>query len=268
MKSLLISGLMLSSMAYAEPLKITVQNFNFSYQNPLGEGSATSFTRNRLLNNEVQVKVEKVENNFHLEVSGAENEEFELKDAPSFMTEAETMSVNAFNLTLADNLNLNLGSGNFYSKDDSLELSALSLNCNRDQSLTEEMDQIISGCVKSMNLDMGKFSSASVEKTIMHTLESSMGFVFEKATLGVSSLDLTSQNGSYKLAADVKAQVSGKVKSKGNLNYDPASGVLSVKISEVKFGFLNITSKVFDELKKKESEKLQVKKPYVYYKLK
>ena len=86
--------------------------------------------------------------------------------------------------------------------------------------------------------------------------------------VGVSALDLKTNAGKYDLSAEVKAQVSGKVKSNGNMSYDASAGKLTLKISEVKFGFLNITGKVFDELKKQQSETLKVNEPYVYYSLK
>lgn len=273
MKSLVFGLLVISGIVHAESTTVSVKNFNFTYQNPHGEGSATSFSRSNLFAEEgVAVRVDKIDKDFKLSVSGSENQEFELKDAPSFMTEAETMTVSGFNLDLADRLNLNLASGRFNSTKDELKLDGLNLDCARDNAHTEVMDQLISGCIQKMTLKTSKFSQSGHEglvnalETALTTAltENSMG----KADVGVNSLDLKTNAGKYDLSAEVKAQVSGKVKSNGNMSYDALTGKLTLKISEVKFGFLNITGKVFDELKKQQSETLQVKEPYVYYKVK
>lgn len=266
----LVLGLMLASgvVHAAEPLSVTVKNFNFSYKDPHGEGSATSFTRNQLVDEQVHVAVDRIDKDLKFVVTGSENHEFELKDAPSFMTEAETMSVNGFNLSLADRVALTLASGRFNSKDDSMKLDGLTLDCARDLTKIEIMDQLLAGCIQKMTFKTSKFSSQTEEGFIGLLSSSISSALSEKADLGINSLDMKTNAGKYDLSAEVKSSISGKVKSNGNMSYDHTTGKLTLKISEVKFGILNITGKVFDELKKKESEKLKVKEPYVYYTIK
>lgn len=265
MKLLIAGMLLLSAPTFAETLKVKVQNFNFNYTNPHGEGSAAFFSRNQLMGDEVYVSVDKIEKDFKLVVTGTEHQEFELKNAPSLMTDAETMSVNGFNLDLGDAASVSLASGRFNSSKDSLGIDGLNLNCARNLSQPELMDQMLTGCMQSMNFKTSKFSQSG-NKVLGHAL--TMALTGEKSDLKINSVDLKTANGKFDLSAEVKAQVSGKVKSNGNMSYDPATATMTIKISEVKFGILNITSKVFDELKKNESEKLKVKQPYVYYKLK
>ncbi len=271
MKSLFLSLLLFSAVSEAQTLGVSIKNFNFTYQNPHGEGSATSFSRSAF-DEGVTVSVDKIDKDFKLLVSGAENQEFELKNAPSFMTEAETMNVSGFNLDLADRLNLNLASGRFNSAKDELKLDGLNLDCARDVNHAEVMDQLISGCIQKMTLKTSKFSQSGQEG-LVNVLESAISMALTENSMiagnvGVSSLDLKTNGGKYDLSAEVKAQVSGKVKSNGNMSYDAATGKLTLKISEVKFGFFNITGKVFDELKKQQSDTLTVKEPYVYYSVK
>lgn len=269
MKSLALGLLLVTGVAHGtEPLKVSVKNFNFTYKDPHGEGSASSFTRNQLASEEVHVAVDRIDKDLKFTVTGSENHEFELKDAPSFMTEAETMSVNGFNLSLADRVALTLASGRFNSKEDAMKLDGLSLDCARDLTKTEIMDQLLSGCIQKMTFKTSKFSSQAEEGFIGLLSSSISSAVSDKADLGINSLDLKTNAGKYDLTAEVKSSISGKVKSNGNMSYEHTTGKLILKISEVKFGFLNITGKVFDELKKKESDKLKVKEPYVYYSLK
>lgn len=268
MKGFLFSCLFFTSMVHAEAIQIKVTNFNFTYNDPYGEGSASSFSR-KSLNEGVSVKVEKVENDFLLSATGSENQEFVFKDAPSFMTEAETMDVKNFNLDFSQALALSLGSGRFRSSDDSLKLDDFKLSCTRDLTLAQEMDQVINGCMKKMSFKASHFSSESLKSGLESVLSEALSMsLMEKGDLKINDLDLQTKNDKYQLEAEVKAQISGKVKSDGNMSYDAAKGLVTLKISEVKFGFFNITGKVFDELEKNESEKLRVKKPYVYYSIK
>lgn len=268
MKGFIIGCLFITSMASAGSQHIKVVNFNFTYQAPYGEGSATSFSRG-LFREAVAVRVEKLDRDFILTATGAENQEFTLKNAPSLMTEAETMKVSGFNLDLSNALALSLSSATFLSLDDHLKLDGLNLNCSRDLAHEKEMDQLISGCLKKMSLKSSRFSSESVQFGLSNILvDAFISATGEKGDLGIKSLEFKTSNGKYDLEADVKAQISGTVKSDGNMSYDPVTGIVKVKISEVKFGFFNITGKVFDELEKNESEKLRVKEPYVYYTIK
>jgi hypothetical protein len=269
MKGFIIGAVLLNSyVVCAEPLNVNVRNFNFTYANPHGEGTATSFSRSQLFNEELKVTVDKIDKDFKLNVSGAETQEFEFKNAPSFMTDAQTMNVSNFNLTLQEKLNLSLASGRFNSPENSLKLDGLNLDCGRDVNQAEVMDQLISGCIQKMTLKSSKFQSQEAEETLAAVISETISKAIDGSDVTVNSVDLRTNAGKYDLSAEVKAQVSGKVKSNGNMSYDPASGKLTLKISEVKFSILNITGKVFEELKKKESDKLKVKEPYVYYTVK
>jgi len=52
------------------------------------------------------------------------------------------------------------------------------------------------------------------------------------------------------------------------VKYEAAAKKITVKVSEVKFSYLDVTSQVFDELKKQESESVKVSKPYIYITIK
>jgi hypothetical protein len=269
MKIFMLGIVFFSGIANAEPLKVSVSNFSFSYKDPRGEGFAASFNRNNLVANQVNVSVDRIDKDFNFQVSGSENLEFQLKNAPSFMTEAEKMSVQGFNMLLAEKLNLTLAEGRFLSGQDNLSLDGMNLDCGRDLTKKEVMDQLLNGCIQKMSLKTSKFSSQSLEAGLLSELTQSIALALsEKSNLGINSLDLKTNGGRYDLSADIKSQISGKIRSNGQMSYDDLNGKLTVKISQVKFGILNITGKVFDELKKKENEKLIVKQPYLYYSLK
>lgn len=267
MKILLLSVL-LSSTAFAQVSKVDIKNFNFNYSAPLGEGTADSFSYEKSVNEAQKVKVEKVNGEFKIVLEGVENQELSFKDAPSLINDAETISLRAFNLSFADRFGITISSGVFKSSDKSVDLNNFNLACDRTAAFPEVMDQLIAGCIQKMNFKAGGFSSSGegFDQAFMKGLDASHDEV--KAALGVKNVDFKVTGGKFEMAAEIKAQISGKVKGSGTVKYEQAAKKLTVKVSEIKFGILDVTSQVFDELKKQESDSIKVSKPYVYITIK
>jgi hypothetical protein len=183
---------------------------------------------------EVFVTVDKVEKDFKVVLQGTENRELEFKNAPGFLADAETMTMKDFNFHLTDALDLSMASGAFNSEKSELGLTDMSLSC---------VKASLEGCLENLLFKAGRFTSNDTK---------------------VKSMNFKMTAGAFNFTADY----SGKVKGNGSMSYDKTTSVLAIKISEVKFSILNITSKVFAELKKKESEKIKVKQPYIYITLK
>lgn len=266
MKSFMIAFAMLSTTLSIQAQSIFVNNFSFSYTNPHGSGSAASFSRSANVKDKVDVSVDRINTDFKFIVSGAENHQFEFKNAPSFLTDADNISLSGFNLNLSDKFLMSLNSSRFVSASDSLKLDGLSLECQRVSSFKDVMDQLIHGCIKKLNLKTSKFTSQDV--TLLEDIFSSFDVFTSKSTLGINSLDFKIINGKFELSGEVRAQVSGRVSAKGSIGYDEKSGRLTLNLSEVKFGILNVTGRVFEEIKKNEDDKLKVKQPYIYYNIK
>lgn len=266
MKKLLFVLVIFADLALATPkaTDVSVKDFNFTYKNPEGTGTAVSFGRSQLMDQKISVHVQKVATDFILNVSGAENLEFVLENAPAFMTEADTMKVNGFNLDFSRQLKMSLLSASFTSYADSLNLRGVTLDCARNAGLPEVMDEIISGCFKSMSFKSTEFTSQNSAEVLM----SAFTDVAPQGAVGITGLDLKVNSGNYALAANIKGDVSGKVKSSGTMSYNENTGVVTLKITEVKFSILNVTGKVFEELKKMENEDIKVNRPYVYLKVK
>lgn len=239
--------ILISGIAHAEVSNLNVSDFNFNYTNPHGEGSAAAFSRSGFLDEGVYVTVDKEEKDFLLHASGSETGEFRFKNAPAFMTDAETMTVAGFNLNLAEAVSLSLTSGRFNSPKDILKIDGMALNCNRNSGASDVMNQLITGCIEKLVFKNSKFNKSS-----------------DKSDLTVNSADLKINTGKFDLTAEIKAQISGKVKANGNVSYDEQTSILTIKVSEVKLGILNVRGQVFSELKKSESDKMKVKEPYVY----
>lgn len=259
MKVFLLIAFFMSSHALAR-FEVDLQGLDFNYSDPKGSGTASSFSRQmEKRDSEVMLSVEKVSEGLAVVVTGAEEQNFVVKEIPGFVKDAKHMQLEQLFLNVSDSLSLSLDSGSFTSDKDDLSMVNFSLECNRDENQSELMDQAISGCVQKLDLRASRFAMESAKKFLRNVL----GYE-KRMDLTIKSLALSSINGDYNLQADVKAQISGTAKSSGKLSYDPASRVLTIKISEVKFGVLSVKKMVFDQLKKNESETVKVAEPYVY----
>lgn len=264
MKRIFIA-LLVSTSALAAP-NVTIKNFNFEYQDPRGQGTADSFEATGLQTG-VTVDVEKQGDDFHFKASGAVDQEFVLRKAPDLLMKAKTISVSDLNLTLKTSAALSVSAASFENEDSSLELQDLSLTCDRLLAHADPLDQLLAGCAQNLTLKSSRFVSRSFVGGLITAVAQGLTGA-AASTVGISNLNLKVVKGAYDLTADVKAQISGKAKSYGTVAYDASKKLLTVKITEVKFSILNVTNQVFDELKKNESEKMKVNKPYVYLTLK
>ncbi len=255
MKFLFLLSVILPTLSFAQVKDVHIQNFSLTYQDPSGKGYASHFDYSlpgkSAPQEEQTVEVTKSGEDFHLILTGTETREMAVTKAPAFLTKAQTINLVNLNLNVDQKLSLAVAEGAFHSDQDDLGLKNVSLNCNRAQAQAELIDQALVGCVESMNLSTSQFSSSMVEKS-----------------LGIKGLKLSVNQGDLNLSAEIKAQISGTAKGKGKISYDPATGVISLKLNEVKFGILNVTGQVFDALKKEESAKLKVQKPWIYYTVK
>lgn len=251
MKRIFIALICLAPMVTSAQPNLKVTNLNFDYQDTHGKGAATEFT----------VELEKIFEDFKLKVYGSMEAEYEIKNAPALLKEAQSIRLNAFNLGLNERLNISLVDAAFISPDETMELQSFSLDCARDLTTTVVKDQIINGCLQQLRLKSTKLTTQSIlEEGILSALSNS--------GVKISGLDVKVNSGKYEFSAEVKAQMSGKAKSNGQLSYDSSKKLLTIKINEIKFSVLNVTSQVFKELKKKESESMRVEKPYLYLTIK
>lgn len=264
MKKMFFALVLVSMTAKAQTDTLYVSNFNFDYTNPQGRGSAENLGSKSSLRAAVDLLVDRVDREFKLTVLGDHEAVYDFKNAPDFMVDAERMAIRSFNLNLVkERLNASLAAGTFESRKDNLRLDGLSLDCARASEESTTVDQLLQGCTQALTFKLSKFVSSESISAFEEVLDLPRG-----GSVQVSSLELKIRSKKFDLSGEVRAQVSGKVKASGQMSYESQRGQLAIKISEVKFGFLNITSKVFDELKKNESDRFTVKEPYVYYQLK
>ncbi len=275
MKKLFYSCILLSSLSFAQTQRVEVASLNFDYVSPRGEGTAAVFTRSQTpVRDGAKVFVEKIGEDFKIIVEGTRREEFDVKKAPAFFLKAESMNLRNANLSLSSTVKLSLLSGLILNPKNALSLESLYLDCDRLSAPGDLADQLIKGCIQRMGLQAAKFISESRgQETLVEALSGAIAATLNQrrafAGADIRSVGAAIRNGSYNAEATVKLPiVTGKVKSNGLVSYDDAGKVFTIRVNEIKYGIFNITSRVFDELKKHESDRLKVRKPFIYYSIK
>ena len=259
----------MTSMAWGQVSQLSIKNFNFNYQAPQGDGTAESFSYQQKLVDTQKVHAEKIGDDFKFLFEGVENQELILKDAPDLMKSAQQIKLSSFNLSFASSISLSAVSAIFNSPDKNIDLKNMNLACNRITTFPEVMDQVINGCIQKMSLKTAALRTdgeSGLDQALMKAIDDTHDEFL--GGVGIKNLNFRVAAGKFELSAEVNAQVSGTATGSGTIKYEAAVKKLTIKISEVKFGFLDLTSKVFDELKKQESATLKVSKPYVYITIK
>lgn len=256
MKNILTLSLLLTSSLCWSVSAVKVQNFNFNYMEGAGTGSAISF---EVIKNQSQVFVNRAGNDLVFSSSLLE-ENAVWRNAPSFVLDS-AVEVKGFNLHLSKTLTATLSSGKFVS-DTKMAINSVSVECARDKG-ADVFEEVINGCLEKGVVKVTDFVSQSVESFLAKFSEKE----FYPENTQVRSLNLVLLNNNFNLSANAKFGINGTLKARGNAQVDYLKRKGTLKITEVKFGILNITNKFFDEVRKMEIKGLVVNQPYLYFNL-
>lgn len=255
MKRILTLSLLLSSSLSWSVSSVKVQNFNFNYADGKGSGTASSF---EIVKNQSQVFVNR--NGTDLEFSSPLLEENVVwKNAPSLILDSQ-VEVRGFDLNLGKNLVANLVSGQFNS-DSKMSVKNVSADCSR-LTGSDVFEELINGCLEKGTVKVATFVSESVDAFFANVNEDD---IYPDSTTQVRSLNLTFAKKNFNLTANAKFGVNGTLKARGNTEVDYQNRKATIRITEVKFGILNITNKFFAEIKKMDIEGMRVSQPYIYF---
>ena len=134
-------------------------------------------------------------------------------------------------------------------------LKGLTANCGSSKASIESsdiLDGILTSCI----------SRGTVR------LESFKGNKDKASNIDVEKVKFDIRNGKLTFEARVDIGSSMKVTGNGSVTYSRSKNEMKLKIDRVKAGILNVTGKVFKELKKLESDQISVNRPYITISLK
>lgn len=250
-----LSFFLTSTLAWSVS-SMKVQNFNFNYVDGTGVGTAAAF---EIVTNQNQVFVNRV--GADLEFSSPLLAEPILwKNAPSLILDSKT-DVKEFNLNLNKELTATLASGTFDSES-KMSIQNVSAQCSRAKGV-DVFEEVLAGC-----LQKGVVKFSSFESRALDTFVSLLSGEVETESTQVRSLTLNLDKKNFNLTANARFGVNGTLRGRGSAEVDYQNKKAVIKVTEVKFGFLNITGKFFTEIEKLEVKGVEVRRPYIYLTLK
>ncbi len=252
MKRIFTLSLLLSSSLAWSISFVKVKNFNFNYANGLGIGQAASFD---VVKNQSQIKVTKVGTDLEFS-SPLLDDNIVWKDAPAMILDSK-VDVKGFNLDLDKKVITSLTSALFTS-DSRMSLQGLTADCLR-KAASDVFEEVIAGCLSEGNLKVASFDSQSLNEFV-----SLIADEIDLKNVTVKSLNLNVKNKAFTMSLSTKIGVNGTIRARGTTDVDYQNKKAVIKVDEVKFGILNITSKFFAEIEKMKSESVEVRRPYIY----
>lgn len=247
-------------VCWSQTQRAQIQGFNFIYNDVRGEGVATHFTFDSRPSSQTKQKVvmEKIFNDMKISLSGVHNEEILVQNAPDFLLSAQKMNLKDFNLSLNEKLTISFQETYLKSYQEETHAQSMVMDCDRMAQKTSLKEQLVYGCLQMLNMRVSKLLSV-------------MGFLDFLAPssdpLNLRNLELKMRHGVFEFTGEVGDYLPGKLKGKGTATYDPQNFKLKVTIPEIRYGFVNVTTLFFDELKRSESDQMKVERPNIYISL-
>ncbi|MFA5584511.1 MAG: hypothetical protein WDA09_09885 [Bacteriovoracaceae bacterium] len=249
-----LSLFLTSSLAWSVS-SVKVQNFNFNYVDGSGVGTASAF---EIITSQAQVFVNRVGTDLEF-TSPLLEESVTWKDAPSLILDSK-VTVNGFNLNVDKDLVATLANAQFDSES-KMSIQNASAQCARSQGI-DVFEQLIAGCLQKGSVKFASFESRSLDSFI-----SLLRDEVETESTQIRSLNLTFDKKNFNLTANAKFGINGTLRAKGNADVDYQNKKAVIRVTEVKFGILNITGKFFSEIEKKNIKGMEVRRPYIYFTL-
>lgn len=229
---LLILFSLFISYGYGAIPEINVENFKANYLAPSGDASADTFIYEGMnYGNNLSIEIQAGEL-----VLNADNEEFRLSKLPSQITDAKSLKVEEINLQ---------------SNQQFIELVSKRI----DFTDGEDNEKYITG-INVKCESTSKFYQDALDLCLNQKLTFYLPFL---NGLAINNINIW---GNYnKLNFSFKNKV--WIKGHGALFYEKNTNMIKIRIDKAKTGFINVTGKVFAELKAMENDFITVNRPWV-----
>ncbi|OUR98741.1 hypothetical protein A9Q84_04830 [Halobacteriovorax marinus] len=245
---------------------VKVSGFTGSYDKPDGSATATELVIPSAKNTQIEIKLTGIENGYLLTYG---DQEFTFENPPAFINDLQDGTWSNVNYsTIGKNLSSSINSLYTNLDDSSMSLNNFSLQCSESRFFENYGIQIIDGCLKNGKIQL-KYLKSTTSRKILNILDEVPEFlgVYANDTI-VKDAKLTINNHKFSFVGKIQMGMSAKVKISGHSEYQKENNRIAIRIDKAKASFINIKNKIFEELKKSESDTMKVKKPYIYLLLK
>ncbi|MDD0854174.1 hypothetical protein HBN50_13760 [Halobacteriovorax sp. GB3] len=267
---LMILAFLISVKVSAAPKsdKISINNLSMSYERGIGEGSFSAFNfydyqYNRPMVFETQYNGTEV-------IFNLEDEQVVINDENGLLSILASTKIKGLNLeNTSSEIKGNLSTFRAVSETKDVFLNNVGAHCKLITKPTNlrDVDYYLTNCLTDATINISKIDLSTQEKSLFRDVLIEALELEKSSDTSISELSLSINKHNYTLTLKVKASITAKVKVYGKVEYLEGSNKIHLTITKAKASFFNITNKVFEALKSKESEKLKVQRPHVYYSL-
>lgn len=272
MLNLLKTCLTLSTLtlACANASDINITDFSGAYEDPSGVATATRFNIpvSEEFTKNLSIQIEKISGGYALILPDQEREWLDPPSALDDIVIANWQRVN-LNKTL-NRINLSGESLLTIGRAQNLNLRNLSLDCELENSNTDEVDQLIAGCLnKKGTLRLGLLELVKHKSDFLNELMTIVEVIVGGDELSAQSttlfenIELDIQGDNFQGQIKTKAGITATVKLSGYIRYEASTQQVRIRIDRARAGILNVMGILFDELTKLQSESMVVQRPWV-----
>lgn len=272
-----LAALLLTSAltANADFKNIRVTNFQGTYSSPQGSGSADEFLipseqeHNSPLYSEIEIF--KGNENFQISI---DSQDFLWEDVPSVLLEMQSLNWSDIDFnTASKRVSLEVQSLRGVTDQKTVSLSRANANCSHSgEGHQSFVENLLESCLNGTGrLRVASFNnedkSSLLNKSELTEFIQALHGLDDKAPSTqqeLEDIELDIRNNSFEARLKTKIIFNTTVKAEGKSYFDSDEKVIRLRIDKAKAGFLNVTDKVFEELEKKQGEKLRVERPWVF----
>ncbi|WP_127717919.1 hypothetical protein [Halobacteriovorax sp. HLS] len=264
MKKTLLGLMLLSApLALADFTTVRITDFTGSYDKPDGRATASELIIPTQNKSKIEVTLQGDEKGYLLSFN---NREYYFENPPAIINDIYTGNWKDLNyVTSGRRLSASIGTFNSVVEYSDTALRGLNVNCSKARMFENYGHQVLDACLTNSKVNLTYFKTSSSRK-ILNILEELPGV--RASTTVVKNGTITISNKSFNMVAEVDIGMNAKVKIEGKTEFEDDKKRVSIRIDKAKASFLNIKNKIFDELKKSESDTFRVQKPYLYIMLK
>lgn len=264
MKKTLI-GLMLigAPFTFADFTTVRITDFTGSYDKPDGRATASELVIPSKNKSKIEITLRGDDKGYLLSF---EDREYYFENPPAIINDIYTGNWKDLNyVTSGRKLSASVGTFTSVVEYSDTSLRGLSVNCSEARVFENYGHQILDGCLTNSQMNLSYFKSSSSRK-LLNILEDLPGIRASNTVVKNGSIKIS--NKSFNMIAEVDIGMSAKVKIEGKTEFQDDQKRVVIRIDKAKASFINIKNKIFDELKKSESDTFKVQNPYLYILLK
>lgn len=253
--------LLFSAFTFADLNKISIDDLNFHYSEPFGEGTLQKINLGfSLVPGPYQVQVTKTPTSLDLT---SDFIDINWNNPWSFVHDLEELSVKNTSLALGGKKHFIKSENLLVRPDKRGDYKAKDLSLNCEGSATGEfLDRLLDDCHASMNLVVERVDVPT--DFILYKLLEGLPLPPAEMDFPADDLKLNVKEGDFSLVFYIKYYVYAGLRAWGNFHYENDHKTIVIKINRIKFGYFTVTNLVMRRLKEiVTSPRVKVEPPYI-----